>query len=462
MRRINNLTFLLACSLVLCGCNDGGSSNNGGSSGASGNNGGGDKETISFFGWGSAEEQENFQELVNAFMEDNPDIEVVYSAASSESYMNVLKNKGKNLPDVFYVPDYEFMQWADSGKLLALDDYLTDEEINGMWDLSIDMYRYDRDEYKLGTGDLYGLPKDLGPYPLVYNKDLLKAIIEEKNLDLELPDPTVPMTWDQFVTYLKAITGTHDGKNVFGIGYYEMMAAVYSNNADYFDSEVKTQKITDKNFIDAIQWIADLDLKHHVAPTADQQSSQNSFQRFLNQGCVFTFMGPWDCKQFWNDLPFEFDIIPNPVGPAEGAKSTAWVGSVSYSVAANSKKKDSAVKLAKYLACSERSNRMNYQLGQAIPNMKEIALGDYIEGVGLEGRQLMPANRKLFVDIVQGTQYVQGKNRNRYYVYDNTCIDDLEANLTPVFQGTETAQSFLTRYASTYQEALDDSNAYLN
>ena len=175
MKKINNLTFLLAFSLVLCGCNNTGSSNNGGNSGASGNNGGGDKETISFFGWGSAEEQENFQELVNAFMEDNPDIEVVYSAASSDSYMNVLKNKGKNLPDVFYIPDYEFMQWADSGKLLALDEYLSDEEINGMWDLSIDMYRYDRDEYKLGTGDLYGLPKDLGPYPLVYNKDLLKA-----------------------------------------------------------------------------------------------------------------------------------------------------------------------------------------------------------------------------------------------------------------------------------------------
>ena len=455
MNKMTKLTCLLATSLILTGCNTPGASSE--SQGSTNK-----EETISFFGWGSAEEQENFQELINAFMEENPNIKVVYSAASSDSYMNVLKNKGKNLPDVFYVPDYEFMQWADSGKLLPLDEYVTEDEINSMWDLSTDMYRYDRDNYKLGTGELYGLPKDLGPYPLVYNKDLLKDIIKERNLDLELPDPTVPMTWDAFVNYLKAINGEHNGKNVFGIGYYEMMAAVYSNNADYFDKDVKTQTITSKNFIDAIQWIADLDLKHHVAPTADQQSSQNSFQRFLNQGCVFTFMGPWDCKQFWNDLPFEFDVIPNPVGPAEGAKSTSWVGSVAYSIAANTKKKDAAVKLAKFLACSERSNKMNYQLGQAIPNVKEIALGDYLDGVGLEGRQLMPANRKLFVDIVQGTQYVQGKNRHRYYVYDNTCLEDLEANLTPVFQGTETAESFLKRYAPTYQAALDDSNAYLN
>ena len=47
-------------------------------------------------------------------------------------------------------------------------------------------------------------------------------------------------------------------------------------------------------------------------------------------------MGPWDCKQFWNDLTFEFDLMPTPVGPAEGAKSTSWVGSVAYAVSAKS------------------------------------------------------------------------------------------------------------------------------
>jgi len=418
--------------------------------------------TISFFGWGSAEEQENFQTLINAFMEENEDVKVVYSASSSETYMNNLKNKGKNLPDVFYIPDYEFMQWADSGKLLALDEYVTSEEIDSMWELSTEMYRYDRDTYTLGTGSLYGLPKDLGPYAIVYNKDLLKSIIEANNLSIGLPDPDVPMTWDAFVEYLKAITGTHEGKKIYGIGYYELMAAVYSNNADFFDEDVKKETISSPNFIEAVQFIADLSIKHKVAPTADEQSSQNSFQRFLNQGCVFTFMGPWDCKQFWNDLPFEFDLMPTPVGPAEGAKSTSWVGSVAYCIAANTKKKEAAVRLAKFLACSEKSNLMNYQLGQAIPNIKEFALNQYLEGVGLTGRQLMPTNRKLFVDIVQGNEYVEGKNRSRYYVYDNTCLDDLEDNLNVVYQGNKTAEQFLKDYAKNYQEALDESNEYLN
>ncbi len=454
MKKLFGLLLLFTLLFTVSACGD--------KTGGSGEENKDGTTTISFFGWGSAEEQENFQTLINAFMEENEDVKVVYSASSSETYMNNLKNKGKNLPDVFYIPDYEFMQWADSGKLLALDEYMTSDEIDSMWELSTEMYRYDRDTYTLGTGSLYGLPKDLGPYAIVYNKDLLKSIIAANNLSIGLPDPDVPMTWNAFVDYLKAITGTHEGKKIYGIGYYELMAAVYSNNADFFDEDVKKETISSPNFIEAVQFIADLSIKHKVAPTADEQSSQNSFQRFLNQGCVFTFMGPWDCKQFWNDLPFEFDLMPTPVGPAEGAKSTSWVGSVAYCISANTKKKEAAVRLAKFLACSEKSNLMNYQLGQAIPNIKEFALNQYLEGVGLTGRQLMPTNRKLFVDIVQGNEYVEGKNRSRYYVYDNTCLDDLEDNLNVVYQGNKTAEQFLKDYAKNYQEALDESNEYLN
>lgn len=449
--KLTILTVALLTTLVSCG--DVVSSDNGNNDGTT---------TISFFGWGSAEEQSNFQALVDQFMMDNPDIKVAYTASASDSYMTTLKNKGNQLPDVFYMPDYEFMQYADSGKLLALDSYVTEQEISSMWDLSTKMYRYDRDTFKLGTGSLYGLPKDLGPYAICYNKDLLKSIIKDKNLDISLPDPNVPMTWDQFIKYLQAITGEYNNKSIYGIGYYELMAAVYSNNADFFSSDGKKETISDKNFVDAVQFIADLSTKYHVAPSADEQSSQNSFQRFLNQGCVFTFMGPWDCKQFWNDLTFEFDLMPTPVGPAEGAKSTSWVGSVAYAVSAKSTKKEAAVRLAKYLACSEKSNIMNYQLGQAIPNIREYAENQYINGEGLTGRQLMPENRKLFVDIVRGNEYIQGKNRVKYFVYDNTFIEDLEDNLNTVFQGSQTADEFIKSYANKYQKGLDESNNYLS
>ncbi len=450
------LSLSLLSLLVGCGSTTASEDEDNNGSGGSGST------TISFFGWGSAQEQSNFQALIDQFMVDNPDIKVAYSATDSGSYMTTLKNKGNSLPDVFYMPDYEFLQWVDSGKLLDISSYVTEEEINSAWDLSTSMYRYDKDTYTLGKGALYGLPKDLGPYPLVYNKTLLSNIIKEKNLDISLPDKENPMTFTQFREYLKAITGEYNSKHVYGIGYYELMAAVYSNNADYFDSTRTKETISSQNFIDAVQFVADLSVKDKTAPTANEQSSQNSFQRFLNQGCVFTFMGPWDCKQFWEDINFEFDIVPVPVGEAEGSKSTAWVGSVAYCVSSKSKKKEAAIRLAKYLALSEKSNQMNYQLGQAIPNIKSMAEGDYINGVGLTDRQLLPENRKLFVDIVKGTDKVQGHNRVKYYAYDNTFLDDLEDNLSDVYQGNQTAETFLKGYASKYQKGLDESNENMN
>ena len=53
--------------------------------------------TISFFGWGSLEERENFQSLIEAFMEENPKIKVSYDATDSGQYMNSLKNKANRL-----------------------------------------------------------------------------------------------------------------------------------------------------------------------------------------------------------------------------------------------------------------------------------------------------------------------------------------------------------------------------
>lgn len=424
---------------------------------------GSDKVTsISFFGWGSDEEQKNFQALINRFNAENPDIMASYSASSSTTYMTNLKNKSKNLPDVFYMPDYEFMAWASEGKLLELDSYVTEEELNSVWDLSTDMYRFDDKTLSLGSGNLYGLPKDLGPFTLVYNKTLIEKIIKEKNLDLELPSDTNPMTFSEFAEYLKKLKYTNaDNRKVYGISHYELNAAVYSNNADFWNEEVTTSKLNDKNLQDAIQYIADLSLVHDVMPGASEQASISGYDRFLNSGCLFTFMGPWDMKAFWETANFEFDICPVPVGEAEGAESTAWIGSVAYAVSAKTKKKEAALRLVKWLTFNEGAQTDNYKLGQAIPNLKEMALNDFIQGVGLTGVQLQPANRHVWVDIVTGTDKIKGKNRANYFLYDNSCYNELLDKLEPVYTGAKTASEFLNSYHTTFQKGLDENNSYL-
>ncbi|MBI9009522.1 MAG: sugar ABC transporter substrate-binding protein [Tenericutes bacterium] len=418
--------------------------------------------SIEFYGWGSAEEAIVFQTLVDEFMVQNPDIIVSYTSSSPDTYMRVLQNRVNNLPDVFYLPDTEFMLWADSGRLLSLSDYAEEETLDSIWPEAINRYMYDRDEQVLGEGELYALPKDLGPFTLVYNKTLFDKINTELGLGLDYPSQDTPMTWDSFVSLLETIKYTKSGQQIFGITHYELLSAIYSNNADFFAADIKTEGISDINFSDALQFIADLYLENYVMPSPDEQISMNGYQRFSTGGAVFSFMGPWDSVGFWENLSFEYEVIPVPYGPADGAESTTWVGSMGFAISAETKKAEAAYKLAKFLSVSETSQRMSYELGQSIPNVIDMAKNDYVNGVGLEGEnQYLPYNREIFVSIVEGTDLVAGKARPQYYTYDSIWYDDLQAELEDVYLGNETAAEFCARYAETLQAALDESYSYI-
>lgn len=419
---------------------------------------------IDFLGWGSLGEQANFQKMIGKFMKENPNVKVFYNAISdTTAYSNYLVNNANTLPDVFYVPDWDYIKWTDAGKLLNLKRYLDEDEISKMWDKSIDIFRWNKETKTVGNGeDIYGLPKDLGPSAIVYNKTLLTQLIDEYSLGISLPSTTDPMSWDEFKTYVGKFKGLMvDGTRIIPLTHYAADIAVYSNNANYYtDDSATTQAINDPNFIQAIQFVADLSISGLAADYAEAGAS-TAFTKFAQQQSLFTFMGPWDMVDYWDGLSFEFDIMPVPYGPAAGAKSTTTIGTVAYSVSAASENKAAAVKLAKWLACGEEAATMNYQLGQAMPNIKSMAENEWVNNVGLEGIKQYPQSKQVFIDPIKGNDKVEGKSRPYYYTYEKTAYDDLMDKLSPVWAGTKTAQDVLTGYASTFQEKLTKMHNYL-
>ena len=86
--------------------------------------------------------------------------------------MTTLISSGK-VPDVFYVGGPEFYRFAEAGTLLNIQSYLDKTSLfnpDNVWKQAMDRYRFDGS--KVGAGDVYGLPKDVGPWSFVYNKDL--------------------------------------------------------------------------------------------------------------------------------------------------------------------------------------------------------------------------------------------------------------------------------------------------
>lgn len=469
------LAMALACCLTfgLASCGNGGSGSTEDPNAGVSSDG---TVTIEFFGWGDTAEQENYQKLINQFMEENKDIVVVYTAESASTFMTTLKNRANRLPDLFYMPDYDFLEWAANGMLKDISAYVTEDESSLIWEQAMDEYYFNPNTMQLGKSDgagLYGLPKDLGPFTLVYNKTLLDQQIEKYSLDGDYIysklSQTTPMTWEEFREILKMVDPDGGADDVYGISHYEIETAVYSNNANFFNEDASVETITDPNFYEAIQFIADLALVDNVMPSAANQISTNGYQRFKAQGCVFSFMGPWDCAEFWKTVNFEFDILPVPYNGANpDAESVAWVGSMGYCISSkcNDAKTEAAMKLAEFLCYNEGAQREFYNLGQQVPNLISMANDEYINDTQglLAGKY--PASRGVWVDTVNGksdTDKISGKVRARYYTYSSDWYTLLTEyfTTTQMWDGVVTAEQCCKDFAPTFQLALDEMQANL-
>lgn len=126
-----------------------------------------------------------------------------------------------------------------------------------------------------------------------------------------------------------------------------------------------------------------------------------------------------------------------------------------------------SLRLAEYLCMNEQAQRRFYSMGQCVPNLKDMAYNEYIPNSlgALEGRQELPENRALFVDILAGfddaDDKIGGKTRILYYTYYSDWRSGLEdtLNQSGVWTGTATAKDILESYEPTFQNDLDLMNA---
>ncbi len=429
-----------------------------------------DPNKITFWFWGSPAEVAVYEQLIAQYEDEHPGVTVAPTHYESSIYMGKFQAERKK-PDVFFMPDTDFAAWADAGVMLDLDGSVSEAELNAVWPAAINEYRYDAQTKSLGSGSLYGFPKDLGPVCLTYNKKLLEKQIDKNGLDradvYELLDPTDPMTWDEFRGLLKDLT--HGETDLYGIPYYEMDAALYSNAANYFTDDASEQRIDD-NFIDAVVFNIQLATVDKVMPSADMSGATDAYTRFFNGKTIFTWMGPWDNADFWN-YDIEYDICPVPYnGKNPDAQSVTFAGSMCYGVSAKTKKRDVAVDFAKWLSMSESCQRKALELGQQVPNLMDMAKTDFISAEW----KVQPEHRSLFVDVIDGNtnsiglyesaadDRISSKTRPLYYTYDGTWKDNLLSYLAEedLWRATDAAliKTKLEAYRNDLQNDLDIMN----
>ncbi|MFC4386334.1 ABC transporter substrate-binding protein [Gracilibacillus marinus] len=434
--------LLLSVLLVLSACAGGDSKD---SDGGEASEDGTKKLTFMFRG--GTEEEKAYQKAIDAFEEKNPGVEVEMIVTAADQYATKLKAAitGNQVPDVFYVAPGEVRSYVHSNILLDLTEYVESNEninLDNIWQYGVDSYRFDGETQ--GTGSIYAMPKDVGPFSLGYNKTMFEKA------GLELPDKDEPMTWDKFIEVNQELTKDTDGDgeiDQYGTGFninWVLQSFVWSNGGDFLDETQTKVTVDTPEFAEALQWFADHQNVYEITPSIEDAQTLDTYQRWMQGQLAFFPVAPWDLATFDTELDFEYDVIPYPAGKT--GESATWIGTLGIAVAQATEYPDLATELVYYLTASEEGQQALVDARIQIPNLKDMAQEWAADDSS------MPANKEEYLQIVE--DYGRALPANN--TYNAEWYDYFFTNVQPVLDGKKTAAEYVKEVQPKMQEYLDN------
>lgn len=405
--------------------------------------------TVNFVGWGGPEEKEVIATVIKQFEAKNPDVKIKYTQIPGGGYDYFNKVRlmivGGLAPDVFYVPDGNFGELASRNVLMNLDPFIAKSKTlktADIWESALVRYRWNGKQ--VHKGSQYCLPKDIGPFAMYYNKDLLKK------MGVPFPDPHKPMTWDQAIAFWKRLS-YKDNKKIqhYGVSGYQYESAVLAMGASMLSDDKQTWTLDSPKAIQAVQWVADLALVHKVAPdaakTAAGTGSSSPTQLFESGLAACHFDGRYMVPRF-RSMSFDWDVAPIPV-PRAGMKSIACSGSVGFGIYAKSRKADASYRFIEYLSGPEGQSVMT-KTGFQVPNQRWLAKSDVYRQPGLR-----PAHPEVFLAAAETSKpWPASETPNNFW-------HDVMWNFLPkVFRGERKAADLLPEAAPLINQTLRENN----
>lgn len=439
------VTLLAACG----GSNNKSSSSESANTQNAGSNAGAQQETsskpveITVSSWGAPDERKVFESVLADFSKANPNIKVKFQHIPNDYSvkMNTMIAGGK-APDVIFATDGDFPKWVKQGAFLNIQEMVDNSDkldLNDMWDTGLNRYRYDG--AKTGTGDLYALPKDIGPTVMYYNKELFDK------LGVPYPSADTPMNWDQALEMWTKLTVDEngDGKtDIYGAGPVWWEGYVWSNGGSILSDDRKEFTLNRPEGAEAMQFIYDLTNVYKVVPDARALQSMNDGQMF-EAGKLATITGGRWLVPTYRKLKFDWDVAPIPSG--NGSWTNGWSGSVGFGVNAKSKYPQEAFKLAEWFAGVDGQTKMT-ELGFSIPNFKSMSNSDVFLQPGQK-----PENAAVFIKAAEN------QNPGPWtYLPNGKWLDTLNQNLGKFWQGKETAAQFFDKLKPQVDKALQEGN----
>jgi ABC-type sugar transport system, periplasmic component len=256
-----------------------------------------EKVKITYSMWGSADEGSVTQKIADKFNASQDKIEVEVVAIPYDNYMTKLNTMAtaNQLPDTGMLQEGSVIQWSQNKMLSDVSSMYDGADAKPLESLA---YKYD------GKTVAYASANEV--LVMYYNKDMFDKA------GVAYPPATLDKawTWDQFVATAKKLTVDKNGKHPNDAGFnkdsitqygcmvenlpWQLETWAVSNGGGFYSEDGKDVKIGDPASVDAIQKVADLYLKDHVAPLSVGQTDDGVSRSLIAGTVAMTTNGAWN------------------------------------------------------------------------------------------------------------------------------------------------------------------------
>jgi multiple sugar transport system substrate-binding protein len=370
------------------------------------------KTTITIAHWSSSPvELASLRATLAAFGRANPSINVKEINLDPYPEGMLARFAARKPPDIFYVDSSVFPDWVSQGVLQPIDSYVKAAHMN-----TKKFYRSMINAFKY-KGKLYGLPKDWSPLAMQVNTTMLSKA-----------NVSAPTTWAQLQSAGSALKAAGQPPICLSIDLARMLAFMYQNGGGFLNAN-KTQAIVNSAANQAavstyIGW-----LKSGIAQTPAQLGVGWCGEALGKEKASIIFEGNWVTSFMTETYP----KVKWKAVPMVRNKSRGNLGfTVSYSIAKDSKHKQQAFTLLKFLGGTNGMRIWTQAVGY-LPSRSDVK---------------PPSGRSVYLKEASAThpwQFAPGFTK---------VIDTANSELQSAYEGKETVQQALSNIQSAATTAL--------
>lgn len=274
--------------------------------------------------------------------------------------------------DVLVGNQYDAIEFRERGDILDLSPILAN-------DLSFDSTDFHPGvlETFTGAGRIWAIPSGVDPLVMYYNKELFDGV--------DAPYPQRGWTWDGFLEAALAVNDPYNDT----FGYFSMPQAsdplpfVFQHGGNIVDDLQEPTHTTydDPLTVEAVEWYADLVLRHNVIPTPEQMRTafpgEDGVFHAVSQGEAGMWVGTLSERggMTWRRRPWptEWGVVSLP----RDVQSLTLIDAEGFFISSHTQDREACWRWVKFL-----SERPSYRL---VPARRSVLASDaYEQEVGTE------------------------------------------------------------------------------